>query len=445
MRNNPGVREALNRLYALGPGRMDLGRDRLRRLLAKAGNPHRAVPAVLVGGTNGKGRVVAALSATLTTTHRTGAFLKPHLKSVRERWRINDQPVDADMFVHATHRACDLIEAHGEPITFFEANVLIGALLFRDSGCDVAVWEVGLGGAEDACNLTDPLVSVLTNVGYDHQAVLGDTLAQIAADKVRICRPGRPLVLGAPRPGWEAAYAEYLPVVEAGCTAVGARLVRLNPQAPEVWDKCLRSGAAHLPPDSLEMAVTALWELARLTDERLAVGWEEINAGLAAMHYRARMEHTRLRGKPVLLDASHNTDSLRWLAEVLQTVDPHRRYPFIFGCQRSRDPVDLLAQLKPVIGVLVPVEIPVLHPCPLERVMEAARQLRIPVELPSGFDPNGLPKDYEIGETTELDPPDDRTHWIECVQHGLDLVIDQPAVICGSIYNLGEILRVFEG
>ena len=438
------MRDALKRLYALGPGRMELGRDRLRRLLGKAGDPHLAVPSVLVGGTNGKGRVVAALSAVLSTKHRTGAFLKPHLKTIRERWRINDEAVDTEMFAHAAHRTCDLIDAHDEPITFFEANVLLGSLLFRDSGCDVAVWEVGLGGKEDACNLTDPLVSILTNVGYDHQAILGDTLPQIAADKALICREGRPLILGPPRPGWEQAYAEYLPVVEAICGREGARLVRLNPQPPELWQQCIKRGAAHMPPDALELSVTALWELARASDERLSVGWEDVNDSLARMHYRGRMERTELNGKPVLLDAAHNVDSLRWLTEVLLTIDPHRRYTVIFGCQQSRDPVDMLAILKPVIGVLVPVEIPVLRPCPLGRVMEAARQLRIPVELPEGITPNAEPAVYTIGGVTELDPPDNSTHWIECVQHGLDLVVDQPAIVCGSIYYMGEILRAFE-
>lgn len=138
---------ALQRLYALGPGRILTGRDRLRRLLQHAGNPHLAVPSVLVGGTNGKGSVVAALSHELSKSYITGAFLKPHLKSICERWRINDIDVDADLFREYAHRTCDLIDNHGEPISFFEANVLLGALLFEEARCDIAIWEIGLGGA----------------------------------------------------------------------------------------------------------------------------------------------------------------------------------------------------------------------------------------------------------------------------------------------------------
>ena len=156
------------------------------------------------------------------------------------------------------------------------------------------------------------------------------------------------------------------------------------------------------------------------------------------------MERTSLEGVPVLLDAAHNADSLRWLAEVLMAYRPGERYPLIFGCQASHDPLEMLRVLKPVAGRLVPIEVPVLHPCPLARVIDAAHRLGLAVELPPGFEPNAVPADYAIGNTTELDPPDNRTNWIECVRHGLGLGGRQPVVVCGSIYNMGEILRVFE-
>src|SRR5512147_490545 len=101
--------QALRGLYALGQGRMLPGRARLQRLLAKAGHPELAVPSVLVGGTNGKGRLVSALSAVLSQRYRTGAFIKPHLKSVRERWRIDDMDVDAARFTSAAEQTLKLV------------------------------------------------------------------------------------------------------------------------------------------------------------------------------------------------------------------------------------------------------------------------------------------------------------------------------------------------
>lgn len=432
------VREVLRRLYALGPGRMNYSRERLARVLASAGDPQLAAAVVLVGGTNGKGRLVTALSAALSRRYRTGAFIKPHLKSIRERWRIGDRDVDAASFTQATEQALALIESSGEQLSFFEANVLIGALLFRAAGCEIVVWEVGLGGQHDACNLTEPFLSVLTNVQYDHQALLGETLSQIAADKAHIVRASRPLLLGPPRAGWEDAYAEYAPVVRSVCAKLGATLI----EVPLLADPPSWAQHSSLPGDTLALLSAALPHLAQAG---FPLADSDTEQGLATLRYRGRMQYTTLRGHPVLLDAAHNPDSLRWLVRELQSQGAGARYPIVFGCQASRDPAVQLAELKPVCEALVPIEVPVLRPCPLARIIEAATALNIAVSLPAGFAPNAVPQDYDIGHVTELDPPDNRTRWIECVEHALSLGTSaRPTVICGSIYNLGEILRVFE-
>jgi dihydrofolate synthase/folylpolyglutamate synthase len=439
------VRTALDRLYALGPGQMRAGRERLRRLLERAGDPQLAVPSILVGGTNGKGMVVAALSAVLSQSCRAGSFLKPHLKSITERWRIADRDVDAVAFAAVAHRALDLIEAHGEPISFFEANVLIGALLFQKAECDVVIWEIGLGGREDACNLVDPLVSVLTNVGYDHQAILGESLAEIARDKAQICRAGRPLVLGPPRPGWESAYDEYASVVAEVCLGRGGLLVPLRPCEEREWNDYSRRGGQGVPPDAAAVARRVVDELGHAGLRRLLPASQALEAGLARVRYRARMEQCTLGGQPALVDAAHNVDSLRWLARVLDQRARGKTYPVIFGCQATHDPLDLLRELGPRIDVLVPIEVPVMRPCPLRSVIDAAAGLGISVSLPAEVELGEIPHNYELGANNELDPPDNRTRWIECVEHGLTLAsAGRPAVVCGSIYYVGEILRHFE-
>ena len=430
----------------------------MARLLAAAGRPERAVPVVLVGGTNGKGRLVAALSAVLSTRYRTGAFLKPHLKSVRERWRVNDGDASMEAFAAAAEDTLGLIEAHGEPVSFFEANVLLGALLFRQAGCEVAVWEVGLGGRHDACNLTDPFLSVLTGVGYDHQAVLGGTLEEIARDKAHIARRGRPLLLAAPRPGWEEAYALYAPVVAEVCRALGATLQALPPSAAAQWDAHLAAPWAP-PPDTLALLDAALPQLAAAG---FPLNAADVQAGLGRLRYRCRLERAVLAGQPVLLDAAHNVDALRWLALALGR-DPFRdaasgvaapctppaegaaRYPIAFACQASRDPRELLTSLAPIVGSLTPFAVPVLHPCPAARIAAAARELGLELSLPPGHVPGSSAGDYAIGDTTELDPPDDRTGWIGCVRHALSLGTPaRPTVVCGSIYALGEVLRALQ-
>ncbi|MCB1220747.1 MAG: hypothetical protein H7A35_04900 [Planctomycetales bacterium] len=420
--------QALRRLYELGPGRMVFGRDRLERVLALAGNPERSCPVVLVGGTNGKGSLVCALSRALSTRWRTAAFVKPHLVSIRERWRIDDTDISEEQFSWAANAACDLIEQSGEEISFFEANVLLGALLFEREGCEIAIWEVGLGGTHDACNLLDPQVSVLTHVGLDHQAILGDTVELIAADKVGIARARRPFILGPCLAGNETAYSRYEPVARMHAHAVEARYIALPKE---------QQSADLLP--ALMLAVNhELEALGFGLDE------EELFEAVRTMRHPGRLECRELHGHPVLLDSAHNADALQMLARHIAANYPGP-LPFIFSCQATREPLEMLEILRPVMASLTPVEIPVLRPCPVGRIADAATQLSIPLSLPEGFELSQVPQEYEVGHITELDPPDNRTHWIESVEHALKSAsAEAPLAICGSIYSMGEILRVFE-
>jgi dihydrofolate synthase / folylpolyglutamate synthase len=433
----PGYRAALERLYALGQGRMLPGRERLRELLRTAGDPQLKVPTVLIGGTNGKGRLTAMLSSVMSQRYSTGAFIKPHLKSVRERWRINDKDITPEQFVAYANRASDLIDAHGEPISFFEANVLLGSLLFTDH-CELALWEVGLGGRHDACNLVEPLLSVITNVQYDHQAILGNTLQEIATDKAYIARSGKPLLLGPPRDGWEADYAVYSPVIREIAEQLGAQFIEV--QAEDYRPLAL------LPEDTNALLQASLEQLAHAG---FLVNAGDVMQGLRNVRYRARMEYTTLLGVPTLIDAAHNPDSMRWLARELSTqveAGELRSVVLVFGCQATKDIREMLEPLAPCVSTLVPISVPVLHPAPVSAITAVADELGLPCSLPSGFIVADAPQDVALDNVTELDPPDNSTHWIEAVQHaaGLAQTTKQPLVICGSIYYIGEILRAFE-
>lgn len=418
--------QALRRLYALGPGRMVFGRDRLERVLALAGNPQRSCPVVLVGGTNGKGGLVAALSCALSTRWQCGAFVKPHLVSVRERWRINDSDISEEQFSWAANQACDLIEQSSLEISFFEANVLMAALLFERENCEIAIYEVGLGGTHDACNLLDPQISVLTHVGLDHQAILGNTVEEIALDKAGIARRERPFILGPCLAGNEQAYLRYEPVVRQAAGAIGARYIPLPAEQQ----------ARDLLPALVLAVGRELEALGFGLDE------EELFAGIGNLRHRGRNELTTLHGHAVLLDSAHNEDALRMLAASVAR-DFGRPLPFVYACQNTREPLEMLKLIRPVVSTLTPIEVPVLRPCPVGKIAAAALELGMPLALPEGLDLSTLPQEYEVGHVTELDPPDNRTQWIESVQHALTLAtVEAPLVICGSIYSMGEILRV---
>ncbi len=168
---------------------MKLGLERIRTLLARLGNPHLEGRFVHVAGTNGKGSVCALVESALRSAgRRTGLFTSPHLVEPTERIRIDGVPVSGRAFARAfdrVHAAAEALLAEGaldgHP-TYFESVTAMAFLLFRDSGAEDMVLEVGLGGRLDATNVVTPAVAVITPVDYDHEAWLGSSLDAIAGE-----------------------------------------------------------------------------------------------------------------------------------------------------------------------------------------------------------------------------------------------------------------------
>ena len=159
------------------------------------GNPHRAFPAVHVGGTNGKGSVSHTIASILQSSgYKTGLFTSPHLKDFRERIRVNGVPVEQEFVIEFVEKVQPLFDLYHP--SFFEVNVAMAFDYFRREKVDVAVIEVGLGGRLDSTNIITPALSVITNISLDHIDILGKTLPAIAREKAGIIKPGIPVVVG---------------------------------------------------------------------------------------------------------------------------------------------------------------------------------------------------------------------------------------------------------
>ncbi len=171
------------------------------------GNPHRAFRSVHIAGTNGKGSTAHMLAAILQQAgYKTGLYTSPHLKSFTERIRINGAEVSKDFvtgWVVKFHPHLEFIHP-----SFFETTVAMAFHYFAQQQVDIAVVEVGLGGRLDSTNVITPLVSVITNISYDHMDMLGDTLEKIAAEKAGIIKPHVPAVIGARHPETDAVFIQ---------------------------------------------------------------------------------------------------------------------------------------------------------------------------------------------------------------------------------------------
>src|SRR5687768_13798037 len=180
------------------------GLETTRALLAELGDPHLVIPAIHIGGTNGKGSVAALVAAALGETGiRVGLYTSPHLVSFRERMLVAGEPVSERAIAMWTERLrLTILEREA---TFFEATTAIAFADFAARGAEVAVVEVGLGGGLDSTNVVQPMVSAVTRIARDHTKYLGDSLEEIAREKAGIAKPGAPFVVGESDPALVAA------------------------------------------------------------------------------------------------------------------------------------------------------------------------------------------------------------------------------------------------
>jgi dihydrofolate synthase/folylpolyglutamate synthase len=318
---------------------MKLGLTRFRQLLAALEHPEARTPAILVGGTNGKGSVAAALASMLSAAgYRTGLYSSPHLLSYRERVRVDGRAIRPAAVAAAMEILGPAIEAHGS--SFFEAMTALAFLHFAREKVDIAVLEVGIGGALDATNVVDPLVSVVVSVGLDHMDVLGPTITDIARDKAGIARPDRPFVIGAVGKGRTALLAA---ADRAGACPllVGAdgryRVEELRADGSRFTFRGPALEAAHLElglagGHQVRNAACALLALGALPEFPAAAG---VRPGLARFRWPGRME----RVTPwLLVDGAHNAEGARVLAAHLRRFFGGRKVVAVTGMVAGKRP-----------------------------------------------------------------------------------------------------------
>ena len=190
-----------------------LGFDRLQRVLEALGGPQRSFPHVLVGGTNGKGTVAYNLALNLPFP-KVGLFLSPHVLDIRERITVADAWVVDALWREAYEETLQAVGAEPE-LSYFEWLLVLALAMFRRMRVDYAVFEVGVGGRDDATNLLDPNLSIVTGVAMDHVGLLGNSIEEIALAKIEIARRNRPFILPEAIQAMPAVHARLR---EIGCT-----------------------------------------------------------------------------------------------------------------------------------------------------------------------------------------------------------------------------------
>ena len=348
----PSAQEILDRLEVWG---QKLGLDAIRDLLGALGDPQRGVPAILVAGTNGKGSTSAALASLLTAAgFRCGLYTSPHLEHVEERLRIDGVAITEAELGSRLRRV--LAAAGPAPPTYFESLTAAAWLHFAAHGVDAAVFEVGLGGRLDATNVSEPVLSLITQVARDHAQQLGWTLTSIAGEKAGVMRPGRKCLTWRSRPEVERELNR--------CAAVcGARLVnaasevefeidrrqgapsRLSLTTPGARYEFRAPLAGGHQLTNLALAVRAAEEFCAL-DER-GLDPEAARHGLEAVRWPGRLEwvdiETSSGRRRVLFDAAHNPAGATALRSYLDEAG--LKFDLLYGALAEKQPEQCLPLL----------------------------------------------------------------------------------------------------
>ncbi|HEY2114475.1 MAG TPA: folylpolyglutamate synthase/dihydrofolate synthase family protein [Candidatus Angelobacter sp.] len=330
----------------------------MRRLAEALGNPQRKLQSVLIAGTNGKGSTAATLASIVQTAgYRTGLYTSPHLLRVNERIQINQEPISdaefAEIYDRVASCAHELVERGELPWhpSFFEMLTAMAFEYFASAGVDLAVLEVGLGGRLDATNIVDPCISVITDIDFDHQNFLGNTLPEIAHEKAGILRPKGTVVLLPQHPMVNETLGKEIMERDAHAVSAVKHMPSLTPGADDisvgaignefaltVMGKEIRVNFPLAGRHQLRNLALAITTAEDLNGFGFQISASDVEQGIRSTHWPARFQVIpAAEGFPeVVLDVAHNPAGAWALRSALSTFYEDRPLTFIFGAMRDK-------------------------------------------------------------------------------------------------------------
>ncbi len=371
---------AIRFLYNLRWFGAKFGLENTVKLAALAGNPQDRLRFIHVAGTNGKGSTCAMLESIYRAAGlRVGLFTSPHLVAFGERIQVNRHVLSQRDTARLVAEMQVLLEAgwsrpggeratlaaphQGAPAgsdaaapptsehpTFFEVVTILALRHFAAQQCDLVIWETGLGGRLDSTNIVTPLVSVITNIQFDHQKWLGETLASIAAEKAGIIKPGIPVITA-------TEGAEPLQVITDTARRQNAALTVVSP------------ADTHRPPlDTLQLPLLGQHQrmnaavavaTVRALASQIPISEETIRAGLSGVHWAGRLQLvTRSTGQKILLDGAHNVGGAGILRAAVKEYFPGARLTLVLGILRDKDWPGMCEILAPLAERILLVPVP---------------------------------------------------------------------------------------
>ena len=414
--------ETIQFLYGLRLFGAKFGLENTFQLAALVGDPQNRLRFIHVAGTNGKGSTCAMLESIYRQAGlRVGLFTSPHLVSFRERIQVNRRLTGEDDVIRLVEELQPLLKQFpdGHHPTFFEVVTVMALKFFAEQRCDLVIWETGLGGRLDATNIVKPLASLITNIQFDHQQWLGDTLGKIAAEKAGIIKPGVPVITATDE-------LEALKVIEEVARKQNAPLIKINSREGRRAAVPNQSGSPTRQPSRIEklpllgehQKINAALALAmvEVLQDRIPVNDSAIRTGLSEVNWPGRMQLvTRPSGQKLLLDGAHNVAGATVLRRTLEEHFSGTRRTLILGMLRDKDWRHICEMLAPL----------------------AARIFTVPVASERSADA------VELAAACRAVNPAVGIAACDSLREALEKTADDDfVVVTGSLYLVGEALEL---
>ena len=354
--------EALNYIHGTYKFGKKIGLTNIRDLLQRLGNPEKQLKIIHIAGTNGKGSVSSFIHGGLSAAgYRVGLFTSPYLETFRERMQINGMKISEDHLIQSTSKVKKTIEemvkeGKHHP-SEFEVVTAIALDYFHNRSVDYLVFEVGLGGRFDATNAVDhPILSIITNIGYDHTEYLGDTLDKIAYEKAGIIKEKTPaIVYPQAKEAWETiervAKNKKAPIIPVDFSTLVPEESSLKEQSFSVTLGKTAYASIRirlLGPYQIYNCITALTALDYLKSQgEITYSLENIQEGFYNTTWPGRFEI--LRDKPLtIIDGAHNPQAAKALRETLGKHLSNTSITFVIGMLLDKDVLSFLQEIAPL-------------------------------------------------------------------------------------------------
>lgn len=385
---------------------MDLGLERVHTTHQALLQESYQATILHIAGSNGKGTLCATLAAHLDALgYSTVMFTSPHLVRIEERIRVGGRPIDARLFDELLLKIQDVESLLKVELTYFEITFLVACLCAQLSNVDFFIVETGLGGRYDATRILPADVCVLTSLSLEHRDILGDTLAEIAAEKAAIARPGKALIVRKIQDS-EAMAAIETEAKNAGRVELGETKQRAFLQWVDVSEDTSVSNEAFL--------------LAKTTLESLDIDADELKASIQSLNWPGRFQEIPANwGGSILFDAAHNPSGLaKILPQLQQRIAEHRRWTLVFGCTPQHDLFTFFEPLVDLCRMNPPQSIILTEP-------QFGRYPAVPLDTLQGLDWPASSKVHLCKDANES-------------YAFLDQYRPEFSVVVGSLYLVGE-------